>query len=70
MLQLFFRRLRQDRRLAILVLLLSTLLLALAGAGMQSSSANGLLPSLLWSALMVVGVVGQFTALVALMKKP
>jgi hypothetical protein len=70
MIQLFFRRLRQDRRLAIVVLLLSTLLLTLAGAGIQSTSGSGLLPSLLWSLLMVVGVAGQFTALAALMKKP
>lgn len=70
MFQLFFRRLRQDRRLAIVVLLLSTLLLMLAGAGMQSTANGGVLPGLLWSLLMVVGVVGQFTALAALMKKP
>lgn len=68
MIQLFFRRLRQDRRLAILILLLSTMLLMLAGAGMQS--AVGLLPALFWSLLMVVGVVGQFVALAALLKKP
>lgn len=70
MIQLFFRRLRQDRRLAILVLLLSTLLLMLAGAGMQSTAGAGLMPALLWSLLMVVGVIGQFIALAALMKKP
>ncbi|WP_024302183.1 hypothetical protein [Pseudogulbenkiania sp. MAI-1] len=70
MFQLFFRRLRQDRRLAIVVLLLSTLLLMLAGAGMQSTPDAGLLPALLWSLLMVVGLVGQLTALAALMKKP
>lgn len=66
--QKLFETLRHNRRLALAVTIGGTVLFTIASAVRAASPDS--LEAALASVLMLVGIVGQFMGLLALMKKP
>ncbi|MBP7581527.1 MAG: hypothetical protein KA757_10995 [Vogesella sp.] len=64
-----FDILRHNRRLAMVVTLAGTLLFTLASAARAAAGGSGW-EAALAALLMLIGVVGQFMGILALMKKP
>ncbi|QIY77745.1 hypothetical protein [Chromobacterium violaceum] len=63
-------RMRDNRRLATAMLLLSTLVFMLASALWRGGAADGALAALLCPLLLLLALVGQLAALWALLQKP
>ncbi|MBX9346821.1 hypothetical protein K5M36_06935 [Chromobacterium vaccinii] len=65
-----FQRMRDNRRLAVATLLLSTLIFMLASAFWRGGAAEGALAALLCPLLLLLALAGQLSSLLALLQKP